>query len=602
MALATLMGVHAIRSALAMVVWNIGEERPQGALVLISAGIWLIGLLGWTAASRLSRPRTGTRAALLFAAAYAISHFIRHPVLTPAFAVAALVLWLWMLPALLGLLQRSGTLEVVVPGLLVGLAVQVALQTALHGLDMPLLRGLLPGLGAALLAVAFVAAWRTTASTAPPEPGMLFLQGWGLFALGPFLVLQLTLLANLGRMQMITGWPIDRAALLVILGLAAGLAAIPLIVVPAVRVAAALATVVLAGATTALSGPLAPAALQVTAAASLAGALAPAAVQHPRRAYLWGAIGMVLAFGLLSVFYARYEWLGLWLLIGPLVALPSLAQGSRMTPSPPSMGRAVLAVVVIGAIGLGVAHLTQRAPAPQAGAQTELRVVTYNIHMGFDARSVPDPFAQARVIDTLDADVIALQEVGRGWTVNGGVDLAAWLRWRFPQYRLVYGPMNGALWGNAILSRFPITASGSVRFPLRESRFRRGLTWVTLSTARGELLVVNTHFAHEEWAGADRLGQAGDLLAFWQARQRTVVMGDFNAPPESAPIARVRTAGLRDALAPHGLGTAPTFPSPAPSERIDYIFVSPDIQSLAGKIPRTAASDHLPVVARLRLR
>jgi endonuclease/exonuclease/phosphatase family metal-dependent hydrolase len=222
--------------------------------------------------------------------------------------------------------------------------------------------------------------------------------------------------------------------------------------------------------------------------------------------------------------------------------------------------------------------------------------------MGFDAFGIPDPQGIARAIEGAAADVVALQEVGRGWTVNGGADLFAWLRWRFPQYRAVYGPMNGALWGNAILSRHRISDQGSVRFPIRESKFRRGLTWVTLPTSQGEFLVIATHFANEEDAEADRLGQAGDVLAFWGTRPRTIVLGDLNAGPDSAPVIRLLAAGLRDALAPHGLGAAPTYPSPNPTERIDYVFVSADIEPLTGSIPRTTASDHLPVVVQIRTR
>jgi len=61
-------------------------------------------------------------------------------------------------------------------------------------------------------------------------------------------------------------------------------------------------------------------------------------------------------------------------------------------------------------------------------------------------------------------------------------------------------------------------------------------------------------------------------------------------------------AGLRDALTPSGLGAAPTFPSPNPAVRLDYVFVSADVEPVTGAIPRTTASDHLPVVAQIRLR
>ncbi len=262
----------------------------------------------------------------------------------------------------------------------------------------------------------------------------------------------------------------------------------------------------------------------------------------------------------------------------------------------------MLVIVVVGALGVALGAIPARLAAQTVvHPRDELRVFDYNIHMGFDAEGIPDPQGIARVIEGADADVVALQEVGRGWTVNGGADLFAWLRWRFPRYRAVYGPMNGALWGNAILSRLPVNSQGSLRFPIRESKFQRGLTWVTLPAQRGEMLVIATHFANEEEAEGDRLAQAGDLLAFWQSRPRTVIMGDFNAEPDSAPITRVLASGLRDTLAPHGLRTAGTYPAPSPAIRIDYVLATADIESVAAAIPHTTASDHLPLAVRLRV-
>lgn len=598
-ALVILTGVHAVRSALAIVVWNIAEGQPETVLALVALGIWAAGLLGWAMAPRLHLRRPAMVVATGFALVYAAGHFLRHPVLMPAFALMTLVLWLWMIPALIGLLARVEALEVLAPGILIGFAVQVTLQTALHGLDMPMLRGLLPGAGAALLGLALIAAWRSTEVTAPPATGVRFLQGWGLFALGPYLVLQLTLLSNLGRVQMITGWDLEGAATFVVLGLAAGAAIVPQASSPLVRAAAGPAAVLLAGANLIVNLAAWLAALQVLTAAVMAGALAPAPVRRPFRTYLWGTIGMLLGLALLGLFYSRNEWRELWPLMVALVALASLSRVTPVTASPTL--RAVLAIVVFGALGIVYSRMSQPPAVPAAKAPAQVRVLTYNVHMAFDAHGIPDPVATARVIETLNADLVALQEVGRGWTVNGGADLAAWLRWRFPEYRLVYGAMNGDLWGNVILSRFDLRDSGVVRFPIRTGRIQRGLTWVTVPAEGGDLLVINAHLAHGS-GEEERLAQAGDVLAFWNGRRPALILGDFNAGPDSAPIARLRAAGLGDALAAHGLAKAFTYSSLRPSERRDYVFITEDLRSLAGAIPPATASDHLPVVATIQVR
>ena len=92
------------------------------------------------------------------------------------------------------------------------------------------------------------------------------------------------------------------------------------------------------------------------------------------------------------------------------------------------------------------------------------------------------------------------------------------------------------------------------------------------------------------------------MLKFWLGRDRTIVVGDFNAGPEEEAIKLILAAGLVDVSGPHGLGQAFTYSSADPDERRDYIFSSRDLESLAAAIPRTTASDHLPFEARVRLR
>ena len=89
-------------------------------------------------------------------------------------------------------------------------------------------------------------------------------------------------------------------------------------------------------------------------------------------------------------------------------------------------------------------------------------------------------------------------------------------------------------------------------------------------------------------------------------------LGDFNATPESEPIS-IMAAVLRDSRTvsqtpPYGpVGTFNDFKIDAPlKERIDYIFLGPRWQvlryaALTDTHEARFPSDHLPVVARLRL-
>jgi endonuclease/exonuclease/phosphatase family metal-dependent hydrolase len=406
---------------------------------------------------------------------------------------------------------------------------------------------------------------------------------------------------------MLTGRDLSGAAGLVLVGLVAACAVTAWNAPSSVRILAALAAVALLFRPSWLvdAGFWPLAAVQVALAMALAGVLA-SSPGRAGRVYGWTIAAAVLFFVLIFLYYSRYGWPQLWAVMAALAAAPALARRPRPAPGPL---RAAIAGFTLGVLGLSISvaggvqvgglgsTLERSGPVPR-----NLTVVTYNIHEAFDYWSIPDPEAVARVIENFNADVIGLQEVGRGWNINGGPDLVAWLRWRLPQYQLVYAPMLGDLIGHVILSRYPITESGWRWYPQRASRLSYGLTWAVIPTSAGDLLFITTHLSPYAEYASDRAAQAGDLLAFWQRRPHTVIAGDFNAVPTEAAIQRLLSAGLQDVTRPHGLGEAFTYASGRPYERIDYIFVSPDVESLFASIPQTTASDHLPVLARVRLR
>lgn len=96
-----------------------------------------------------------------------------------------------------------------------------------------------------------------------------------------------------------------------------------------------------------------------------------------------------------------------------------------------------------------------------------------------------------------------------------------------------------------------------------------------------------------------------------------VLMGDFNVRPDTTIYARLRERGLLDAFAESGEGPERTFPvrlergAPVPGRkvrvktpalfRLDYIWHTPDIRSVATWVGGDTGSDHLPVVSRLAI-
>ena len=83
--------------------------------------------------------------------------------------------------------------------------------------------------------------------------------------------------------------------------------------------------------------------------------------------------------------------------------------------------------------------------------------------------------------------------------------------------------------------------------------------------------------------------------------KRTLIMGDMNARPGEADVVLYSEAGLRDVYSETGSEDSLTFISSDPYERIDWIFASDDVTFLDFDIPRTTASDHLPLVTTVEL-
>jgi endonuclease/exonuclease/phosphatase family metal-dependent hydrolase len=88
-------------------------------------------------------------------------------------------------------------------------------------------------------------------------------------------------------------------------------------------------------------------------------------------------------------------------------------------------------------------------------------------------------------------------------------------------------------------------------------------------------------------------------------------MGDFNAHPDSEPVAILRAAGFRDVLDATGRGqgsegTFHGFTGQAPPGRIDYILCDAGWRVVSASIDRRPAagrfpSDHFPICADLIL-
>lgn len=249
-------------------------------------------------------------------------------------------------------------------------------------------------------------------------------------------------------------------------------------------------------------------------------------------------------------------------------------------------------------VGVGTAALPAPRPAP-AVAPDALRVATYNVHRGFSAQGALDVEGLARTLAAAQVDVVGLNEVPRGRLLDGGVDVLLWLAHRL-RLRAEFGATVGMLYGNALLSRYPIVGVRNVPFQAYHSE-PRGCLVTTVQVDAQQVLVLVTHLAHEEGAAPVRAAQVSEVLDLWGGRSPAILLGDLNAEPGAPELANLRAAGWVDVAEALQEEPAATYPSAMPLRRIDYIFVTPDVRPVEILVPQTLASDHLPVVAAVRL-
>ncbi len=619
-ALTAVLGIQTLRVLLPSIMYAYGE-RP--GVTSIHLGLYAFGtfLVAFLAAVLLRL--LGPRASLaLTAGGVAVLRLAEQlspsPSLDLALTSLGTMLFTLFLPIYLGRVRGRGSEAT--GRYAVGLLLGLALDTALHGAFGTYDLSWQPGAGPTLLVLALVLIQltllaRTLAQGAPREVSDAgFPSTLPFLALGPFLFLQALIFQNVAQATALTGWAQPVVFAWIVLANAIGVAVVAIVASdahrgwwPLVLLFGAVLMLVLPASQQ--GGWMAVASLlpgQICAAGGLAMILIGLGARADRRG-LWrtavaNGLGMLLFVLLVFAYYIGYD------LKVPYenIVLPPLAAGivvlcalgaTRLLPEARRLApdwTPVWIALALLALPLG-SWLTWRQPQPVPGKGWPVRVMTYNLHQGFDTEGRLGMEALARVIEEGGAEVVALQEVSRGWYINGSLDMLTWLSRRL-NMPYVSGPTADPLWGNAILSRYPILEHGNVPLPRGGVPLKRGFLWARIDLGGGEtMLMIATHLHHVEEEGHVRLLQVPVILDFWDGRDRTVILGDMNAEPDAPEMAMCRDAGLHDAFAEIGVGTGYTFISSGPYTRIDYIWVSPDLAVSDLVIPQSTASDHLGV-------
>lgn len=231
--------------------------------------------------------------------------------------------------------------------------------------------------------------------------------------------------------------------------------------------------------------------------------------------------------------------------------------------------------------------------------------MTYNIHHGEGIDGRIDLERIAAVIKKEKADIIALQEVDRGVLRSGKRDIPAELGKLtgmsvFFENNITY---QGGEYGNAILTRLPVLSSTNTHYRMLEPKEQRGVLQLVLWLDGKSLLFLDTHLDYRDTGEPERLLHVETMkdLVKKHGNIPAIICGDFNATPDTGTYREMKKT-FRDSWELSGEGKGLTIHSDKPLTRIDYIWISEQVQSLKTWVPSTLASDHLPVVGEFRLR
>ncbi|MBI2323612.1 MAG: endonuclease/exonuclease/phosphatase family protein [Chloroflexi bacterium] len=306
-------------------------------------------------------------------------------------------------------------------------------------------------------------------------------------------------------------------------------------------------------------------------------------------------VGWVAFVALAFLFYAYYAlpaavWIATGLVgAGLIAALPLRARRSHFSE--------IAAVAVLAIVVPLVALLTPPQVSQATSRASAFRLMTYNVHQGFDEGNIPALDRITDVIRAEDPDVVVLQEVARGWMITQQHDVLTVLAERLGM-TYVWGPAIGDAYGNAVLSRVPVSEVRYLRYE-RQPQLRHQPRGAILFTVN-DVLVIATHLDHISGATEVRQGQVHAILAAWNGVRPAIVAGDLNALPDTPEMRLLEDAGFRD-LAKDDGAEQPTAPSADPRNRVDYVWGIGVTGSQAHTVA-TTASDHRPLVVNIARR
>lgn len=206
----------------------------------------------------------------------------------------------------------------------------------------------------------------------------------------------------------------------------------------------------------------------------------------------------------------------------------------------------------------------------------------------------------ARAIKECDADVIGLNEMrnaGANAEYLDQVGILSELTEIKEHYFAEAVKFSGVNpYGNGMLSKLPIISVETIIIPDPNPKKYDGYyetRCVLKAKLAGDITVLITHIG----LNPDEQENAVKTIIENLAPERCILMGDFNMTLENPILNPIRERMVDTAK--YFDQPKLSFPSDKPTIKIDYIFVSPDVEVVAADIPDIVSADHRPHTAEV---
>jgi endonuclease/exonuclease/phosphatase family metal-dependent hydrolase len=294
----------------------------------------------------------------------------------------------------------------------------------------------------------------------------------------------------------------------------------------------------------------------------------------------------------ISPLFRNTFWLAYLILSAAISLLVWRASTSKSTPSnEPSSTyswpwSALITLVFITTLAFAF-------PTPpvqvDAASKTSLRLMTFNTQQSNDEYAQKSNAAQLALVRQVSPDILALQETDSTRISLNNNDYVRFFA-DYLGYYSYYGPRTpSGTFGTAILSKFPLEN------PRTEFMYSdKDETGVAVAEVKLAGLTFTIYDVHPDSSDPAMLAFAQNLIALSRGQPYVIAMGDYNLRDYEAPYQLLDNVFINAWTSVYPSEISPDGVDMSGENRIDHIFLSPNLRAVDPTyiLPPASATDH----------